>query len=324
MKLTGKIFKYPMTINEVVIKGNVVMFHNHNETGSGYIYARKLKEDTREEVSIALNEKDFKLISTLETFDMTVKESIKIKADKIKLTCANLVDFKKVNINLKDMKPLNVNLTDLRNATMYVGSDPLKPQALGINIFKNKIVASDNTILYEKLINTDVEFALNIPKEAFKYLPKDEEMKILYKEGLVDFLFNGTHYYTNLINQKINENIVVKKEFTNKFKINKLQLIEDLQLIKQYDKFVDLDITQKNIKLIGKTEIEDITIEENITSIEHKQNMRKLFNAQKLINMLAITKESDVEVAIFEEGNRFHIFVEAGKASCMLLGAVAR
>lgn len=324
MKLTGKIFKYPMAINEVVIKGNAVMFHNHNETGSGYIYGRKLKEDTGEEVSIALNEKDFKLISTLESFDMTVKDSIKIKAGKIKLTCANLVDFKKININLKDMKPLSIDLNDLKEAVRYTGTDPLKIQALGINVFKNKIVSSDSVILYENLKDTGVTSTLNIPKEAIKYLPKDEEIKITYKEGLVDFVFNGTHYYTNLISQHINESVKTKKEFTNKFKISKSQFIEDLQLIKQYDKFVDIDITNKSIKLTGKTEIEDITIEEKITSVEHKRDLCKLFNVQKLIDMVSIVDSVDVEIAIHEEEKTFYVYVENKNASCMLMGSSGR
>lgn len=322
MRLEGNLFEYPMEINEITIVSNTIRFHNHDEIGQGYVFIKKISEEVNEAIKFVLNEKDYRTLSTFDMFTLEFEGGkIKVRSGKVKVTFANMVEFKTYDVNFKDMKKLNINFDMLLKASRYAANDKVKIQANGVNVMNGRIVASDGTWLYENELETTMDFVVNVHKDTFKKIPRNvEDIEISYKERLIHFKFNNIIYYSNLIESHLSEKIKVNGIYRNKIKVNRNTMLNDIKLIGQYDKYADLIITKDKVILSGRTELENIEIEEEAEFIDYKEDLTLIFNISKMQNVLSVTDQEKIEILFSNDA----MIIINEKEKCMLLRVVAR
>lgn len=315
IKLNSSVFHDPMPYNTITVDKDKIKFHSFDGAGMGILRAAKMSKEADEPASFTLSAKDFGFISKLGDFTLEFTNNvIKVSNTRLKAKFANVIDYPVYTPTLNDMVDIQVKLDDLLPGTQFIGSDSTYPQLSGVNIFSDKIVASDRTMFYTHTTDTGLDNPINVPGEAFKHILDTETMRLQTNGKMLVSKTAGRSFYTVLIEQKLPD-VKMDDEPLLKAKLPRDEMIQALKLIKEYSKYVTISTNSKGIKLYAGEQSNELAIQVNAEIEGEAADLS--YDVARLIKITSLMKEDDVSVIfgarmlICDEGMRNNRYVLA-------------
>lgn len=294
IKLNSSVFHDPMPYNTITVDKDKIKFHSFDGAGMGIIRAAKLGKEADEPASFTLSAKDFGFISKLDDFNLEYADNvIKVSNTKLKAKFANIVDYPVYTPFLNDMTDIQTKLDDLLPGTQFLGNDVTCPQVSGVNIFPDKIVASDKTMFYTHKTDTGLVAPINVPGEAFKHILDIETMKLQTNGKMLVSKTAGRSFYTVLIEQKLPD-VKMDDEPLLKAKLPRDEMIKALKLIKEYSKYVTISTNSKGIKLYAGEQGNELAIQVNVEVEGEAADLS--YDVARLIKIMSAIKDETVSV----------------------------
>lgn len=294
IKLNAAVFHDAMSYNSITIDENKIRIHSFDGAGMGIIRAAKLESEAEETASFVLSAKDYMFMSKLGDFSLEfVNDVIKVSNAKIKAKFANIKDYPVYTPMINNMVEINVKLEDLIPGTQFLGNDPSYPQSSGVNIFTDKIIASDKSMFYNHSCKTGLTEPINVPDKAFKYFMNSDSTKLLTNNKMLVSKTPGRSFYTVLIEQKLPD---VKLEDTPIYtaSVSKDELIQALKLIKDYSKYVTISHVKKALKLYTGEQDNELSIQ--VVATVEGETQELSYDVSKLLKIMMTVKEDTVSI----------------------------
>lgn len=294
IKLNAAVFHDAMPYNSITIEGDKIKIHSFDGNGMGIIRASKLASETEETASFTLSAKDYMFMSKLGDFSLEfANDVIKVSNAKIKAKFANIKDHPVYTPMINNMAEINVKLDDLIPGTQFLGNDSTYPQSSGVNIFTDKIIASDKSVFYNHSCDTGLTEAINIPSAAFKYFVNSDNTKLLTNGKMLVSKTPGRSFYTVLIEQKLPDvKLEDKPVFTAS--VSKDELIQALKLIKEYSKYVTISPADDALKLYAGEQDNELSIKVAASISGESQELS--YDVGKLLKIMTTIKEDTVSI----------------------------
>lgn len=297
VNLQGSIFRYPMDFNEVTLAGNRIMIHNSDNVECGHVHQYKNPIEVSEEIKFILNKKDYTLLSTLESFDLEMKDDV-ITATSIgfKAKFANMKDVHLNSPNTDQCVPLGIEYLDLYKGKAFTGNkDITHIQLDGATVKKDKVIISDGKRIYQKAIKNDgVE--VNIPFEIFKHLDPTKEYQISSDGKVAIFIDGGHAFYTALIGVLVNIK-TIEDEGTVDFKVDKDTFLTKLKLLKGYANDIRVVVEGNAMEMTAENEGNIIDVKMPIVPVKLKKLVIKC-NATDMIALMSIVESGEVHIKV--------------------------
>lgn len=309
IKLNASVFHDPMPFNTITIDKDKIKIHSFDGTGMGILRVAKLEQEVEEPATFTLSAKDYSFISKLGDFTLDYSDNaIKVSNAKIKAKFANVVDYPVYTPNINNLHDINVALDDLLPGMQFIGSDPTYPQAAGVNVFTDKVIASDKMMFYTHAAETGLAEPINIPGEAFKHIPAVDNLKLQTNGKMLVAKTPGRSFYTALIEQKLPSVKVEDKVPLFNADLPRDEVTQALKLIKEYSKYVTISANGSGVKLYAGEEGSELAIQ--VAAKIEGDAVDLSFNITKLMKILSVIKEDTIKVLfgssmlICEEANR--------------------
>lgn len=294
IKLNAAVFHDAMSYNTITIDKDKIKIHSFDGTGMGVIRATKLASVAEEMATFTLSAKDYAFMSKLGDFSLEfVNDVIKASNAKIKVKFANIKDYPVYTPMINNMDEINVKLDDLIPGTQFLGNDSTYPQSSGVNIFTDKIIASDKSVFYHHSCDTGLAESINIPSAAFKYFVNSDNTKLLTNGKMLLSKTPGRSFYTVLIEQKLPD---VKLEDKPVFTASVLkdELVQALKLIKEYSKYVTISPADDLLKLYAGEQDNELSIQ--VAASINGESQELSYDVSKLLKIMMVIKENTVSI----------------------------
>lgn len=234
--------------------------------------------------------------------EFNIDESIDIKGGRVKANFAINDDIlnrvKKLNISIpEEFKKLPSDfLSGVKLVRYSVGRDKTQNHLTYLKVKDNILASTDNFRVSQYSMNGEME-SMKLPQEILEHLLKysfdsyavvgnivyfkDDETYFMSRLGEVDFV-----KYEHLFD-------VEGEKFVFPEKVMDMVSIASITTegITDIDKVVNIDISNKTIKISSKNEIGSVEVDENI---ESDINASMVVNSQFMEDILDITKEATI------------------------------
>lgn len=297
VNLQGSICRYPMDFNEVTLTGNRIMIHNSDNVECGHVHQYKSPIEVSEEIKFILNKKDYTLLSTLESFDLEMKDDVIIVTSiGFKAKFSNMKDVHLNSPNTDQCVPLGIEYLDLYKGKAFTGNkDIAYIQLDGATVKKDKVIISDGKRIYQKAVKNDgVE--VNIPFEIFKHLDPTKEYQISSDGKVAIFIDGGHAFYTALIGVLVNIQ-TIEDEGTVDFKVDKDTFLTKLKLLKGYANDIQVVAEDKSMEMTAESEGNIIDVKMPIVPVKLRKLVIK-WNATDMIALMSIVESGEVHIKV--------------------------
>lgn len=294
IKLNAAVFHDAMSYNTITIDKDKIKIHSFDGVGMGVIRAAKLVDEAEDTATFVLSAKDYMFMSKLGEFTLEfVNDVIKVSNAKIKAKFANIKDYPVYTPMINDMTAINVKLDDLIPGTQFLGNDSTYPQSSGVNVFSDKVIASDKSMFYNHNCDTGLTDPINIPDKAFRYFVNSDNTKLLTNGKMLVSKTPGRSFYTVLIEQKLPDvKLEDKPVFTAS--VSRDELIQALKLIKEYSKYVTISPAGNALKLYAGEQDNELSIQVVATVDGKSQELS--YDVSKLLKIMIAIKEDTISI----------------------------